>query len=567
MTKTNKFHIVDMQFADEYTESELEKKRQSLFRKVRIKAFASGSNAHTLPVDVEVLKRGAKTIYNVPVIWAYNAYLDDSTSHDVDKEIPVGFVPENDNPIEFLEENDRVYLVVNALLWTKYTGRLIHIFERDGGQKDVSIEMECKCYETDAGDEITDYCITGITILGEHVNPAVKGCKAVMLEFAEAQAEYTDMYKFAENSIKIDNSKDSATSGSWENPRRKLLKPILAASNTNALLNEAYLIPDLENPTTTTCKYPHHVVRGGKLVVHTDGLKAAFSRAAQQGIVKGKVKSHLLKHYHELGLNTENFAEFGFSQEEFSLYFSNESEGDNAMEDNKNFSEIEGQEEEKKVENSESFAEDTEGKSEEEKEVTECKCAEDTSDEKPEDDKKAMSDDEDKDDDKSDDSEDKSDDNKDEDESEKDEEEMSDCEKKCAELEVKCAELEKKCADLETDNKAYMAKCEAMSDYEALKQFKYDAEAKAEKDKKMAEIETVFSELTDKGFAMSAEQKSELTKKFDEYGNIDGFRNYVKAFAFDAMDKVTDGEIRMSYPVQETQVNDIWDEIRVKGLI
>lgn len=563
MTQNTKYKIVGVQFADEYSDSELDLKRRELFRRVRIKAFASGENAHTLPVDIDVLKRGAKTIYNVPVIWDYNPYLDDASTH-TPNQVPVGFVPENDNPIEFLEEDGRTYLVVTALLWTKYTGRLIHILERDGGQKDVSIEMDCKCYETDDGDEIVDYYITGITLLGEYVNPAVKGCKAVMLEFADTQEIYDNMYTFAEGSIRIVNTKEAAVDGSWENPRRKLLRPILDASNKNALLNEAYLIPDLENPTTTNCKYPHHVVRDGRLVIHIGGLKAAFSRAAQQEIVKGKVKSHLLRHYHELGLNTENFAEFGFSQEEFSLYFSDESEGDNDMEDKKNFANIENPEDEKEVKNA-APADGDEKKPED----TDEKMADDTSKEDEDSKKEDKADDKDEkmsDDEHDEKPEDKSDeDEKSDDDDDDEKKDFAEYAKKCAELEVKCADLEKKCAELEADNKAYMARCEAMSDYEALKQFKCDAEAKAEQEKKMSEINQVFSELADKGFVMSDEQKAELSKKYDEYGTLDGFSNYAKAFAFDAMD--SDKEVRMAYPKTAPKIEDIWDKIRADGLI
>lgn len=56
-------------------------------------------------------------------------------------------------------------------------------------------------------------------------------------------------------------------------------------------------------------KYPHHVIKDGKLVVSISGVQAAFQRASQQGIVEGDVKAHLLRHYRELGLNEENFQE------------------------------------------------------------------------------------------------------------------------------------------------------------------------------------------------------------------------------------------------------------------
>lgn len=78
--------------------------------------------------------------------------------------------------------------------------------------------------------------------------------------------------------------------------------------NWKALLNEAYLITgsDIKKGETTYsasgCKYPHHKIVGGKLVVSEKGVKAAFSRAKQTGVFKGDVKSHLEKHYRELGL-------------------------------------------------------------------------------------------------------------------------------------------------------------------------------------------------------------------------------------------------------------------------
>ena len=93
---------------------------KSLFRKVKIKAFATGENCHTMPIEEDTLKRGAKTIYNKPILWKYNKYFDDAMGHEKD-EVPCGFVPENsDNPIRFETDKGRLYIVIYALLWTKY---------------------------------------------------------------------------------------------------------------------------------------------------------------------------------------------------------------------------------------------------------------------------------------------------------------------------------------------------------------------------------------------------------------------------------------------------------------
>ena len=306
----------------------IDKIEKSLFRKVKIKAFATGENVHTLPIEEDVLRRGAKTIYNKPILWKYNKYFDDAMGHEKD-EVPCGFVPESENnPVKFEKDKGRVYIVIQALLWTKYCGRLIEIFERDDMKKDVSVEIAVIEDEEVISDKpkIQDFVIAGITLLGEFINPACKGCEAELLEFSESKERYLNEMKFENDSITIDNSKESAVDGEWSNPRRKLFNPISKATNSKALLKEAYLIGDYttDEPEITKFKYPHHVIRDGKLVLHQRGLEAAFQRAAQQDIVRGDIKSHLLRHYRELGLSVENFSEFSINEEDFNLYFAND---------------------------------------------------------------------------------------------------------------------------------------------------------------------------------------------------------------------------------------------------
>jgi hypothetical protein len=113
-------------------------------------------------------------------------------------------------------------------------------------------------------------------------------------------------------SIEIDNSKESSVSGKWENPGSKLYEPILEASNKTELIKEAYLIHEegYEDSPSTKLKYPHHVIKDGKLVVHVSGVQAAFARAKQQGLT-GEPINHIERHYKELELNMENFSEEG----------------------------------------------------------------------------------------------------------------------------------------------------------------------------------------------------------------------------------------------------------------
>ena len=141
--------------------------------------------------------------------------------------------------------------------------------------------------------------------------------------------------------IKINNSLDAAVKdGKWKDPGASLYSKLINASHYDGkmpedskelddmikkkkvtgledYLQEAYLVVEnkkiINNPYGITsfnrsgCKYPHHVLRGNdkdgwELVVSIPGLKAAYTRAKQQGIFSGKVKEHLERHYKELGL-------------------------------------------------------------------------------------------------------------------------------------------------------------------------------------------------------------------------------------------------------------------------
>ena len=580
------YTVVDMSFSNNSYKNDV---LSSLFQKVRIKAFATGSNAHTLPISLEALKKGAYTVYNQPILWKYNPYMDDAMGHEED-EVPCGFVPQSDNnPITFIEENNRTYLVIDALLWTKYSGRLIDIFKRDGNKKSVSVEINAEAIERPYGDEVVDYVISGITILGDWLKPAVEGCAAEMIQFSEDKNKYLDIYNAEKNTIKIVNTKEASVNGTWENPRRKLLHPILEASNKNSLLKEAYLVPDLENPTTSSCKYPHHVIRNNELVIHVRGLQAAFSRAKQQGIFSGGVKAHLLRHYRELGMSTENFSEYGFSEEDFNMYFSEiESDGEKSMSVNKEFA-IEGREawgdvidQVQKHEGKDAYVDSVEknhiiytkdkvryrveadvevGKDDK---TVKAKIKWDTvkkdADQNMSDDAHSRGGVADEYDDDTTKAEDEKQKEKDDKEAEK---RFSDLEIKCADLETKCADLEAKCAELEKSNEAYMAKCEAMADYDELKKFKCETEEKMAQEEKLCKMSEVFASIEDKGFNFSDEVKKELTAKFAEYENIDGWSNYVKAFAFDNS-QTSNGEIAIAY-ADAHQSKDtfcgIWDDI------
>lgn len=142
--------------------------------------------------------------------------------------------------------------------------------------------------------------------------------------------------KYPYKKITIDNSESSAIkSGSWKDPGAALYDRLLNSfdgevaddadsfendiksgkiKQWDLLLKEAYLIApvsDIKNSpygvtpySRSGCKYPHHMLRNGKLVVSIPGLKAAYSRACQQKIFNGDVKDHLMRHFREMKMDS-----------------------------------------------------------------------------------------------------------------------------------------------------------------------------------------------------------------------------------------------------------------------
>ena len=145
-------------------------------------------------------------------------------------------------------------------------------------------------------------------------------------ELNQLKQEYDSIMKFSDDKkqkIEIDNTKDSATDGEWSNPGKKLYEPILEASNKISLINEAYLIHEdgYEDSPSEKLKYPHHVIRDDKLVLHISGVQSAFARVKQQGLT-GEPIDHIKRHYEELGLNMDNFSEFNLTLEDYKYIFS-----------------------------------------------------------------------------------------------------------------------------------------------------------------------------------------------------------------------------------------------------
>lgn len=319
---------------------------------VEIYVCHDGNNAHDLPISLDVLKKAAPTLKNKFLVAGFDG--KDFEGHEEEEQI-IGFFPES-SKMRYVKKDGRTYLVAEAILSKIYADWAYDAFVKDNYR---SVSMEIGVLEFGEEDEegktpILSFVFNGVTVLGKNHLPACEGANASIIKFSCENAlqvynkslsnrslnEFIEDYKNKFTSSKfgrkevnmekkveieekvesdnttymdgitINNKKDAAIeSDSWENPGKSLYEPLLEASNKEALVKEAYLVVEdgYEDAPSEHLKYPHHTLEGDELVVNKAGLEAAFQRASQEGIVKGNVKEHLLRHYKELGLNTSNF--------------------------------------------------------------------------------------------------------------------------------------------------------------------------------------------------------------------------------------------------------------------
>ena len=183
----------------------LTKVNDAQFMKARLRCFADGRTSHGWKFTLESLQKAAFTLCGKPILWAYNFWQDDANGHDED-EIPCGFIPNDEElaDIRFVydEEYDKTFIEVNCFIWKVYAEKLVEIFERTDGVKDVSSELWIINQSEDDEYLVTEFRFTGVTILGEHINPAVQGADITIVKFSDefenAKAEFMKLNNMEE---------------------------------------------------------------------------------------------------------------------------------------------------------------------------------------------------------------------------------------------------------------------------------------------------------------------------------------------------------------------------------
>lgn len=565
------------------------------FTKVRIKAFADKENTNTAPVDLVDLKFSANTIYNIPIKVQFTSINPDGLGTHSPECINIGFIPKEDNALcfEYDEKRDKTFVVVNGLIWNGDSKNIIEIMKKTDGVKKVSVELLISEYETIGGViKPKKFIFTAVCILSDFISEACKGSN-IKLSFEEDKKAYLNQIEFAENSININNDSKSCVKGAWTDPRQKLLNPIIKASNKDELLKEAYLQHDnSEKISLSHVHYPHHVIKDGKLVLHLKGLQSAFSRASVQNILGDvEVRRHLIRHYKELGLSTENFAEVGLTIEQYNYFCEMEKEVITLDREQKIalikaalsvykftkddtkcklYTFVSFEDDIVRVKNNKDGNEYTIScVFEDDKCVcgetfTKVECGEPpvepmaepvelTEPVEPAEPVAELTN-----------PVDPAEPVNNSDPEPPVESKCDNCDKltaEYAELNIRFEALTAKYAELENANAEYMAKLDKMGDYAELKKFKEDTVAQQMAEEQNRNIEAVFASITERGVKMSDTDKSALRDKISEFSNITAWGNYVKAYVFDSFNTVPTivGINNNSIPKGS---NSLWDNVK-----
>lgn len=167
-------------------------------------------------ISEESMNNALKSFSNRPIL-GYIHKLDDGTwnfwdhrmsiEEDGDEsrveylERPIGVIPESCNAhLEYDEDNDKNYVVVNGYIYDDYGNRAIDIIKNNGGKVFVSVELAINEMSFNAKENylvIEDFTFMGVTCLGKcpdgtEVQPGMEGANLKLDSFSAKQNSMFD---------------------------------------------------------------------------------------------------------------------------------------------------------------------------------------------------------------------------------------------------------------------------------------------------------------------------------------------------------------------------------------
>lgn len=182
------------------------------------KAYHDNVNLNKSEIDPDVFKENTKSAPFRPILAHIITNPEtgekDFNSHDftieedgdgneyvVYQEQPVGVINE-DFSFEYDEEQGVTRAIFNGYLYEEYCQDAIDILERRGGT-DCSIELNIREMAFNNSNKtllLQDYYVSGLTLLGEHVNPGMKGSNLALADFS---AENNSVFSHTEVNDKL----------------------------------------------------------------------------------------------------------------------------------------------------------------------------------------------------------------------------------------------------------------------------------------------------------------------------------------------------------------------------
>lgn len=172
------------------------------FTKVRVKVMHSGLNLNNSNFSDEAIGKASPSLRNIPLL-AFVKKTDgsgeaDFAGHEFEFKItedgikyvylgrPIGMIPETNNYSYEEDEEGVKFVSADAYIWNQYANEAMDIIQRDGS-KSVSMEISVDNYEVDdkvGVMDITDFKYTGVAILGDDVQPAMRNARLDLASFS-----------------------------------------------------------------------------------------------------------------------------------------------------------------------------------------------------------------------------------------------------------------------------------------------------------------------------------------------------------------------------------------------
>ena len=304
------------------------------FAIARIAVLSTKQNSHKVNITKEILERDGKSVLGKWVIADFDG--TDVTTHTQNTHI-IGIVPTDSN-IEFVENPDgTTTMFVDAIISKLYATEIYNLF-RTHNFRNVSVEMAtANDRENEDGSiDIDGLNIYSICVLGMSVGGSCPDANMSITRFSEKSAEeyYQNTKNFSLKQLAeqrneklkvtshpIDKSKEAVDMGSWDGDKAK--DDLLKEKNYKTLAKSVCLLLEdgWEDKEKGALKYPVMNLKNGKWVYNAQGLSSARAYGEQ---------------------HDPSVADKAISiQKKLGLYKDNDTDKEEKMEKDKNFSDSE----------------------------------------------------------------------------------------------------------------------------------------------------------------------------------------------------------------------------------